>query len=99
MYPRYRNHSDVCCFNCSAKLSGEPVPQGENDQLHNAPGHGRYRQHCDACRMFTWYDLYQATTTHERCPVTLGAVYGVHTCNSSCTCGDHFGKRCSCLNQ
>jgi hypothetical protein len=51
-FPKFPSHDDASCFNCGGDFgpgywfeSGQPA------------GHGAFEQHCEKCRLRTWYDI------------------------------------------
>lgn len=50
-FPRFPSHAVASCFSCGGDFGdGWPMHSG------NAAGRGQYMQHCERCRMTTWYD-------------------------------------------
>jgi hypothetical protein len=50
-FPKFASHAEVSCFNCEGDLIGDYVFSG------HAQGGGEFVQHCEKCRMSTWYDI------------------------------------------
>jgi hypothetical protein len=49
-FPTFAAHNQVSCFNCEGDLDGAHFSDSGNAE-------GRWVQHCEKCRMSTWYDL------------------------------------------
>jgi len=54
-FPVYKNHDNAICFNCNKKFTVNAYICTYEDLY--APGDGQYRQKCENCRLFTYYDV------------------------------------------
>ena len=50
-FPQFAAHDRASCFNCEGDLIGDYVCAG------HGRGYGEFVQHCEKCRMSTWYDI------------------------------------------
>ena len=51
-FPVYYRHREASCFNCGGDFGdGYPFESG------HAPGHGKWVQECEKCRMAMFYDI------------------------------------------
>jgi len=51
-FPQFKEHEQASCFNCGGDFN--PAYPFKSGFPH---GHGEFEQHCEKCRMTTYYDL------------------------------------------
>ncbi len=51
-FPAFESHDEASCFNCDGDFGPSYWFKSGSAQ-----GRGAFVQHCEKCRMSTWYDL------------------------------------------
>jgi hypothetical protein len=59
IFPEFASHETASCFHCGSDFDGSYWSKDEA-----AAGRGEFFQHCEKCRMSTWYDIAVGDRTH-----------------------------------